>query len=103
MYAVRYLLPEPILRHLRPAPQRTASLAAVLFVLLAVAPPSHADLLLNEISLKGIPAVELYNSGSLPIDLTGFRLDVDGLLYPLAGIVPPGGVLVPSLTMTDSG
>jgi len=97
MHDMRYLASAHrrlLKRHARPAIRDSA--AGLIVALLAVAAPARADLMLNEISVRGLPAVELYNNGSLPVDLIDFRLDINGILLPLVGIVPPGGLLVPT-------
>jgi len=53
-----------------------------------------SGLLINEISVRGENWVEIYNTGSTPVDLEGYRLMNSVSQDPLGGTVPAHGYLI---------
>ncbi|MFN0051796.1 MAG: lamin tail domain-containing protein [Planctomycetales bacterium] len=77
------------------------ALFALLSLSLLVSRPLAADVVINEIfyhapdDLDGLQWIELHNSGTMPVDISGWRLGKSiEFTFPANSSVPPGGFLV---------
>ncbi|MBZ0269034.1 lamin tail domain-containing protein [bacterium] len=67
---------------------RDLFVAAACALALLVARPAHAAVMLNEITVKGLERVELYNSGPGIVDVNGWTIEGGGGTYQINGADP---------------
>ncbi len=72
--------------------KKTLALTAI--TILIMSSQAYSDVIINEISRDGVVWVELHNTGSGEVDLSGWKIRNSNGEDPILGRIKPGGYLV---------